>query len=69
LTPEYSCWSPDGKSLAYTMEDWQRDEKGKKFIGSTEEANPRIALIDAEGENPRPLNLPRARWLGSPDWR
>jgi TolB protein len=25
-SPEYFCWSPDGKSLAYTLEDWQRDE-------------------------------------------
>lgn len=67
-SPEYACWSPDGKSLAYTMEDWQRDEKGKQFI-DPEKANPRMAIIDAEGKNPRPLNLPRARWLGAPDWR
>ena len=26
-------------------------------------------IIDADGKNNRPLNLPRAKWLGAPDWR
>jgi Tol biopolymer transport system component len=68
-SPDHLCWSPDGKSLAYTLEDWQRDEKGKKFIGNPELANPRIAIMDADGKNRRPLQLPRTQWLGAPDWR
>jgi hypothetical protein len=51
------------------MEAWQRNEKGKKVLPGGIEANPRMAIIDAEGKNPRLLNPPRARWLGAPDWR
>ena len=29
-SPDHFCWSPDGKSLALSLEDWQRDAKGKK---------------------------------------
>jgi Tol biopolymer transport system component len=68
-SPEHACWSPDGKSLAYTMEDWQGNERGKKVLPGGIEANPRMAIIDVEGKNPRLLNLARARWLGAPDWR
>jgi len=68
-SPEYVCWSPDGKSLAYSLRDWQRDEKGKRFISDVEKSNPRMAIMDDEGKNSRPLDLPRARWLGKPDWR
>jgi TolB protein len=68
-SPDHFCWSPDGKSLAYKIEDWQRDENGKKFLGSSEESRPRIAIIDDEGKNSRTLDLPAARWIGAPDWR
>ncbi len=66
--PDCFCWSPGGKSLAYKMEDWQRDEKGEKFLDSRK-SNPRIAFMDDDGKNSRPLNLPRANWIGTPDWR
>ena len=52
-SPDHFCWSPDGKSLAYKIEDWQRDENGKKFLGGSEESRPRIAIIDDEGKNSR----------------
>ena len=68
-SPDHLCWSPDGKSLAYKLFDWQRDEKGKKFLGDPEKANARIAIMDDDGKNSRPLMLPRARWIGEPDWR
>jgi len=68
-SPEYVCWSPDGKSLAYTMEDWSRGNDGKKFLSGDIDSNPRIAIIDIDGKNSRPLKLPRATWVGAPDWR
>ena len=45
------------------------DEKGKKVTGEPDKANNRIAIIDVEGKSIRVLNLPRANWLGAPDWR
>jgi WD40 repeat protein len=68
-TPDHLCWSPDGKSLAYTLRVWQRDDKGKKFIGGAEDARALIAIMDNEGKNSRTLNLPSASWLSAPDWR
>ncbi len=68
ISPGEICWSPDGKSLAYTLMDWQRDEEGKKYIGDTEKSNPRIAIMDHDGKNSRPLKLPRVRWINSLDW-
>ena len=50
-------WSPDAKSLAYKLFDWQRDEKGKEFL-DPEKANMRIAIMDDDGKNSRPLILP-----------
>ncbi len=68
-SPDHLCWSPDGKSLAYKLFDWQRDEKGKKSLVDPEKANERIAIMNDDGTNSRPLMLPRARWIGEPDWR
>lgn len=68
-SPDGVCWSPDGKSLAYILEDWQRDENNKKVIVDPEKSHPRIAIIDVEGKESRPVNLPRAIWLGGLDWR
>jgi len=69
ISPDHLCWSPDGKSLAYSIRDWSRDENGKKFLSVDIDSNPRIAIIDDEGKNPRPLNLPRGKWIGAFDWR
>lgn len=68
-SPDHLCWSPDGKSLACKLFDWQRDENGKKSLIIPEKANARIAIMDDDGKNSRPLMLPRARWLLEPDWR
>jgi Tol biopolymer transport system component len=68
-SPEQFAWSPDGKSLVSKLEDWKRDENGKKFIDNPEDANQRLAIIDVDGKNSRPLALPPARWVGAPDWR
>ena len=63
------CWSPDGKSLAYTL-IWQRDEQNRKVLGVPEaDPNPQVVIVDAEGKTRRPLNLPRALFFDSPDWR
>jgi TolB protein len=67
--PSSVCWSPDGKSLAYTLYTWQRDEKGTRFISDLAKTNARIAIMDANGKNSHPLNLPHALWLSGPDWR
>ncbi len=67
--PHLFCWSPDGKSLAYTLEDWQRDENGKKYLADLEKANRRIAIMDEDGKNDRPLKLPPVRWINALDWR
>jgi tricorn protease-like protein len=67
--PDHFCWSPDGKSLACLLEDWERDEAGKKFISDPEKANRRIVIISDDGKKTRPLDLPRAKWIGAPDWR
>jgi hypothetical protein len=68
-SPDHLCWSPDGKSLACNLFDWQRDEKGKKSRIDPGKANARIAIMDDDGKNSRLLMLPRGWWLLQPDWR
>ncbi|QDV35049.1 TolB family protein [Tautonia plasticadhaerens] len=67
--PGQLCWSPDGRSLAVAMHTWSRDEDGQKYIGVTEDANYRVAIIDLEAGGIRTLDLPPTSWLGGPDWR
>lgn len=66
---QFCCWSPDGKSLAFPMETWSRDEEGRRFVNGLEGSNPRFAIIDSDGSNLRTFDLPHAGWLGAPDWR
>jgi dipeptidyl aminopeptidase/acylaminoacyl peptidase len=66
--PQYCCWSPDGKALACTIQQWQRDEKGRKFLGGGD-SHPRIVIIDDEGKDRRTLELPHALAIESPAWR
>jgi Tol biopolymer transport system component len=67
--PEYSCWSPDGQALACNLMQWQRDEQNRKFLGGPESHPPQLVIVDAEGTTRRSLNLPRALFFDSPDWR
>ncbi len=68
--PEMCCWSPEGKELACTLITWQRDEQNRKVLGVPEaDPNPQVVIVDAEGKTRRPLNLPRALFFDSPDWR
>lgn len=63
-------WAPDGKSLIYKVENWERDDKGQAHsISDFKKADPRLAVINSDGTNNRRLNLPLARWIESPDWR
>ncbi|MEN6406592.1 MAG: hypothetical protein ABFC77_08985 [Thermoguttaceae bacterium] len=65
---EAGCFSPDGRHLVVLLFDWHLNEKGKKVGGSNE--NRRLAIMDADGTNRRPLPLKDAKilWLGHPDW-
>jgi Tol biopolymer transport system component len=67
-SPHQVCWSPDGKSLAYSLQDWKRDEKGKAFIDDPADAHHRIEIMDTDGKNRRQLSLPPLFWLGYLDW-
>ena len=66
--PEYCCWSPDGKALACTVQQWQRDELGRKF-SSGGDSYPRLVIVDAEGKDRRTLELPHAQAIEWPAWR
>ena len=58
-----TCWSPDGKRIAAVLYDWKRLDNG-----SYEHTNPRIEILDANGESHHPLRLPR--WhIYMADWR
>jgi Tol biopolymer transport system component len=69
LAPESCCWSPDGKALACTVMQWERDEKNTKVLGLRGVGNPQIVIVDVEGKSKRTLDLPQAMWMGAPDWR
>lgn len=66
--PERFCWSPDGRSLACSLADWSRDKEGEQFL-DPRTSNPRIAIMDEDGKSRRTLELPRAQWINSMDWR
>ena len=65
-------WSPDGKQLAVTMFDWTLNEQGRRTVGDPNDANFRIAIINADGSNRRELKLAGARFVfvgALGDWR
>jgi Tol biopolymer transport system component len=66
-----ACWSPDGKQVALVLFDWIVDEKGRKTLRPDENANFRIEIMDADGQNRRQLNLDNLKplFLNDPDWR
>ncbi len=45
-----TSWSPDDRSLAYVVEDRQRDEKGKTFMGDPERAGPRLLFASKHAD-------------------
>jgi Tol biopolymer transport system component len=69
------AWSPDGKRLAVVKFDWKLDDNGKRTLNAGDDANYRIEIVDADGNNCRRLQLKGAEpdadvlELSSPDWR
>ena len=61
-------WSPDGRSIAFTIEPFQRDGRDNRVLGNGP-TSPRIMLIDVDGTNLRPLDLPTTGNLTISDWR
>ncbi|MGE3822106.1 MAG: TolB family protein [Isosphaeraceae bacterium] len=71
VTPDFPCWSPDGRSVAAVMKTWTRTPAGDLRIGR-DGGNPRLALFDPDKpgvQAPRYLPGPTATNLGRPDWR
>jgi len=71
-SPDSAFWSPDGKQLAVTMFDWTLNEQGRRTVGDPNDANFRIAIMNADGSNRREMKLAGAKFVfvGSlGDWR
>lgn len=64
----HACWSPDGKQLAVVMFNWDRGADGRG-TRRPETADCRLVVMDADGGNQRRVPLPKATFLGAPDWR
>jgi len=71
VSPNFACWSPDGKRLAVLRFKWEQDEKGERFTRNPNDADYHILIMDADGQNRRRLDLADATvsWLGHGDWR
>lgn len=63
-----ACWSPDGTRLAVRMHNWERGPDGRGTM-RPEAADWRLVIMDADGGNQRRLPLPKATFMGAPDWR
>jgi Tol biopolymer transport system component len=71
VSPDFACWSPDGKRLAVVRFTWQLDEKGRRVGRNPAEADYHVLIADTDGKNRRRLDLADAKviWLGHTDWR
>ncbi|HEY7330588.1 MAG TPA: M56 family metallopeptidase [Gemmataceae bacterium] len=72
-SPNGAFWSPDGKQIAVSLFNWERDKNGRKIShAGSDAANYRIEIMDADGTNRRQLKLQGAKFvfIGSlGDWR
>ena len=71
-SPDGAQWSPDGKKLAVVMFNWELNEKGQRVGRDPENANYRIVIMDADGQNRREVTLAGGKFVfvGSlGDWR
>jgi Tol biopolymer transport system component len=75
VTPEYVCWSPDGKRLALTLITRPRPG-ATDLLGNPLHETVRIETLDADGGNRKELKLLDAEGtamqiqnVGHPDWR
>jgi RNA polymerase sigma factor (sigma-70 family) len=69
VSPNFACWSPDGKRLAVIRFKWEQGADGVRR-GITD-ADFHLEIMDANGQNRRRLELADAtvQWLGHGDWR
>jgi RNA polymerase sigma factor (sigma-70 family) len=69
VSPDFACWSPDGKRLAVTRFKWGQGEDGRRK--SIEDADYHLEVMDANGQNRRRVQFADATvvWLGHGDWR
>ena len=65
---DHVTWSPDGKQLATVLNTWARDEQRQRFLGGRHDSNPRLCIIDLDGQSSRIVPLPPAQTLGEIDW-
>ncbi|MFO0893227.1 MAG: hypothetical protein U0790_29320, partial [Isosphaeraceae bacterium] len=64
-----ACWSPDGRWLAVSLRDGQRNRAGRLTLSADPVlSNPRIEIVSLDGKERHPLKLPPGLvTLG--DWR
>ncbi|MGH7199057.1 MAG: TolB family protein, partial [Planctomycetaceae bacterium] len=68
IGPE-ACWSPDGKHLAIAMHDWPVDPEGGQRLSAGEDVDYRLIITDADGQNERRVELPKADWISLAGWQ
>jgi RNA polymerase sigma factor (sigma-70 family) len=68
VSPDFACWSPDGKRLAVTRFKWELGEDGRR---RGPDSGFMLEIMDADGQNRRIVTLADAkiRWLGHAEWR
>jgi RNA polymerase sigma factor (sigma-70 family) len=69
VSPDFACWSPDGKQLAVSRFKWERGDDGVRR--GIQDADYHLIIMDANGKNRRRVELADAtiQWLGHGDWR